>query len=146
MNKVEKIKAEIERRKNQFVSQAESLHKIGKEDKESYYAALASNMNSLSCFLYSLEEEPVSEDLEEAAHLYVNTTIECFDSDGNPCCYPAFIAGAQWQKDTFIEKTCEFFGEHLWEYINVKNANCDTFINIDGDKLIEDFKKYMKGE
>lgn len=48
--------------------------------------------------------------------------------------------------DTFIEKACEFFGEHLWEYIDVKNVNCDTFINIDGDKLIEDFKKYMKGE
>ena len=48
--------------------------------------------------------------------------------------------------DAFIEKVCKFFGEHLWEYINVKNANCDTFINIDGDKLIEDFRKYMKGE
>ena len=48
--------------------------------------------------------------------------------------------------DAFIEKACEFFGEHLWEYIDVKNANCDTFINIDGDKLKEDFKNYMKGE
>ena len=48
--------------------------------------------------------------------------------------------------DAFIEKVFEFFEEHLCEYINVKNANCDTFINIDGDKLIDDFKKYMKGE
>ena len=48
--------------------------------------------------------------------------------------------------DVFIEKACEFFGEHLLEYINVKNANCDTFINIDGDKLTEDFKNYIKGE
>lgn len=48
--------------------------------------------------------------------------------------------------DAFIEKAFEFFGEHLWEYINVKNANCDTFINIDGDKLKKDFKNYMKGE
>ena len=48
--------------------------------------------------------------------------------------------------DAFIEKAFEFFGKHLWEYIDVKNANCDTFINIDGDKLKEDFKKYMKGE
>ena len=50
------------------------------------------------------------------------------------------------RKDAFIEKAFEFFGEHLWEYIDVKNANCDTFINIDGDKLKEDFKNYMKGE
>ena len=48
--------------------------------------------------------------------------------------------------DTFIERAKEFFGEHLWEYIGVKNANCDTFIDIDGDKLEEDFKNYMKGE
>jgi len=46
--------------------------------------------------------------------------------------------------DAFIEKAFEFFGEHLWEYIDVKNANCDTFINIDGDKLKEDFKNYME--
>ena len=42
--------------------------------------------------------------------------------------------------DAFIKKAFEFFREHLWEYINVKNANCDTFINIDGDKLEEDFR------
>ena len=48
--------------------------------------------------------------------------------------------------DAFIEKAFEFFGEHLCEYIEVKNANCDTFINIDGDKLKEDFKDYMKGK
>ena len=49
-------------------------------------------------------------------------------------------------KDAFVDKTFEFFGEHLWEYIDVKNANCDTFINIDGDKLKEDFRNYMKGK
>ena len=48
--------------------------------------------------------------------------------------------------DAFIEKAFEFFGERLWEYIDVKNANCDTFINIDGDKLKEDFKNYVRGE
>ena len=47
----------------------------------------------------------------------------------------------KWQKDIFIKKAFEFFDEHLCEYINVKNANCDTFINIDSDKLKEEFKK-----
>ena len=46
--------------------------------------------------------------------------------------------------DVFIEKAFEFFGEHLWEYIDVEKANCDTFVNIDDDKLKEDFKEYMK--
>ena len=48
--------------------------------------------------------------------------------------------------DAFVEKSYEFFDVHLCEYINVKNANCDAFINIDGDKLKKDFKNYMEGE
>ncbi len=56
-----------------------------------------------------------------------------------------FVKEEYTRTDAFIEKAFEFFGEHFWEYIDVKNANCDTFINIDGDKLKEDFKNYMKG-
>lgn len=48
--------------------------------------------------------------------------------------------------DAFIEKAFKFFDEHLFEYIGVKNDNCDTYINIDNDELKEDFKNYMKGE
>jgi hypothetical protein len=47
--------------------------------------------------------------------------------------------------DAFIEKASEFFDEHLYEYIDVKNNKCTTFIYIDSDKLKEDFKNYMKG-
>ena len=59
-------------------------------------------------------EGPVSNDLEEAAHFYVDTTIEWFDSEGNPCCYPAFIAGAQWQKEQMM-KNSTFINEAEWE-------------------------------
>lgn len=51
--------------------------------------------------------------------------------------------GAKSEKEELLQKAFEFFGEHLWEYIDVKNANCGTYINIDGDKLKEDFRKYM---
>lgn len=57
-------------------------------------------------------EEPVSNDLEEAAHFYVDTTIEWFDSEGNPCCYPAFIAGAQWRKEQMAEEACKWLELH----------------------------------
>lgn len=57
----------------------------------------------------------------------------------------ACACAIDWADKTIIEKACEFFGEHLGEYISVKNANCGTYINIDGDKLIEDFKKAMEG-
>ena len=46
--------------------------------------------------------------------------------------------------DVLVKKAVEFFDDHLWEYIDVENANCDTFINIDGDKLKENFKKVYR--
>ena len=51
--------------------------------------------------------KPVDSNLEEAAHSYVDTTIEWFDSEGNPCRYPAFIAGAQWQKEQIMKNAVE---------------------------------------
>ena len=92
MNKVEKIKTEIERLKSSLPwgSCASQLSMECNCKNEAY--------NEVLSYINSLEEEPVSNDLEEAAHSYVDTTIEWFDSEGNPCCYPAFIAGAQWQK------------------------------------------------
>lgn len=112
MTDKEKIKAEIERRKNQFVSQAESFHKIGMEDKESYYAALASNMNSLSCFLDTLEEEPVSNDLEAEFVLYLKHKFNIpqegntLKTNGwNPSPYNILDIAkhfAQWQKEQIL--------------------------------------------
>ena len=122
--------AEIERRKNQFVSQAEAFHKIGKEDKESYYAALASNMNSLSCFLDTLEEEPISNDLEEAAKIYEEDAV--FYASRRISDY--FKAGAQWQKEQMIEKACVWLNNFYSE-----DRHC-YFVEED----IDNFKKAME--
>lgn len=69
-----------------------------------------------------------------------------YREDGELVEYDVAIEAVKKANDVFIERAFEFFGEHLWEYIDVKNANCDTFINIDGDKLQEDFRNYIKGE
>lgn len=71
-----------------------------------------------------------------------------FDGESKACKLPVFSScNIEYTRtDAFIEKAFEFFSEYLWEYIDVKNANCDTFINIDGDKLKEGFKNYMKGD
>lgn len=136
MNKVEKIKAEIKRLKNELIQEVEKGY------KSEFDEGRISAFEDMITLINSFEEEPISNGLEEAAKNYEEDAI--FYAARRISDF--FKAGAQWQKDTFIEKTCEFFGEHLWKYINVKNANCDTFINIDGDKLKEDFKKYIKGE
>ena len=57
------VLAELERRKSQFISQAESFREIGRKEQENYFAALASNMNSLSCFINTLEVIEVGFDL-----------------------------------------------------------------------------------
>ena len=112
MSKVEKIKAEIERLKNELSDNKERLS-LGE------IIAVNNCYNNLIFFINSLEEEPISKDLEEAAHLYIDTTIECFDSEDNPCCYPAFIAGAQWQK------------ANLW-----KDAQGDDLPEIDREVIV----------
>lgn len=79
-----------------------------------------------------LSEEPVSEDLEEAANEYCNTP-----AINNPPFAPtefikeAFKAGAQWQKQQTVEKAVEWL-----------NSKQRGFILTEKD--IEDFKKYME--
>ena len=48
--------------------------------------------------------------------------------------------------DTFIEKALEFLDGCIPDYIDLKHANVDTFMNIDNKRFIEDFKKYMEEE
>ena len=113
MNKVEKIKAYLERRIAEITDISQGY--IANKQMSTEYLLLF----ELLSYIDSLEKEPVSNNLEEAAHSYVNTTIEWFDSEGNSCCYPAFIAGAQWQK------------ENLW-----KDAQGDDLPEIDKDVIV----------
>lgn len=88
-------------------------------------------------------EEPVSNDLEEAAHSYVDTTIEHFDSEGNPCCYPAFIAGAQWQKKQLIDKAIKWLEDNIDRYL-YNTGGYGEYIPKCGGKMFEDFKKAVE--
>ena len=81
MNKVEKIKAEIERRKKTWNHQ-DPQYVAGGKDVCDY----------LLGFIDSLEEEPVSNDLEEAV---VEAFKQIVDSDKNSF-LEIFKAGAQW--------------------------------------------------
>jgi len=47
--------AEIEKRKSQFMSQADNFYSLGIEDKREHFAILASNMHSILSFLDTLE-------------------------------------------------------------------------------------------
>lgn len=85
---------------------------IKQEIKRQLYGGLYSidakaTLQNLYTFIDTLPEEPVSEDLEEAANFYTDTHMEWFDSEGNPHVMPAFKAGAEWQKQRDKESSCE---------------------------------------
>jgi hypothetical protein len=63
--------------------------------------------NDLFAFMDSLPNEPVSENLEEAANFYADTHTEWFDADNNPHVSPAFKAGAKWQKEQMMAKAID---------------------------------------
>ena len=76
------------------------------------------------------KEDPVSENLEQAAKKY---------ADKHPTCGLAkhsFKAGAQWQKELFINKACAWLEENLHYYWSQGCTDPTEFIN--------DFKKAME--
>ena len=110
MNKVEKIKAEIERRKKTWNHQ-DPQYVAGGKDVCDY----------LLGFIDSLEEEPVSNDLEEftkrESELFGEREYEIDFIDRNALAkgyYWGVKAGAQWQKEQMM-KNSDFINEVEWE-------------------------------
>ena len=98
MNKIEKIKAEIERRKKTWNHQ-DPQYVAGGKDVCDY----------LLGFIDSLEEEPVSNDLEKAA---IEAFKQIVDSDKNSF-LEIFKAGAQWRKQQIIDKAFKYINYQL---------------------------------
>lgn len=48
--------------------------------------------------------------------------------------------------DAFIEKALKFLDGCIPDYIDLKHANVDTFMNVDNERFIKDFINHMKGE
>lgn len=80
------------------------------------------------------KEEPVREDLEEAASFYANTHTEWFDHEGNPHVAPAFKAGANWQKKCLMKDAVD--GEIGYWNIRGLSVNMDLPRTLEeGDKV-----------
>ena len=49
--------------------------------------------------------------------------------------------------DAFMKKTCDWLDDLvLSDYVDIKETSNGTFVTFDQDKLVKDFRKYMKGE
>ena len=77
-----------------------------------------------------VNEEPISNDLEEAADNYVGHAPEI---DEDLICFTkrnAFIAGAKWQKEQMITKACNYLFSHMGLFV--------TFFD---DDIVEDIER-----
>lgn len=89
-----------------------------------------------------LQEEPVSEELEDAAYKFV------MDNFGNPkeplykFDQRCFKAGAQWQKERMLIKACEFIRTPNIYVVDINRCGGAT---TNYDATVDKFKKYMEG-
>lgn len=99
MNKVEKIKAEIERLQIELIQEKEKGYGSDADD------ACILELQNVLTYIDSLEEEPVSNDLEKAASEYAkskHTNLALQDIVSWD-----FKAGAQWQKERILNNAME---------------------------------------
>ena len=151
MSKVEKIKAEIERR-------LEKIANASSEDNRELSAirgAQQYELINLVQYIDTLEEEPVSEDLEKACDEYYDET---WDEHGGKAMvvdgchdiwFPSqatddfFKAGAQWQKEQLIDKAIKWLEDNMDRYL-YNTGGYGEYIPKCGGKMFEDFKKAME--
>ena len=159
MNKAEKIKAEIERLKKSLPwgSCASQISMECNCKNEAY--------NEVLSYIDTLEEEPVSNDLEEAARK-IATRHSHITGDtyyANDAWF--FKKGAQWQKqqdqstielaedhaylagqEKIIAKACDWLADNYSKYIITNGLSTIFSATIDFDtiRMIEDFKKAME--
>ena len=157
MTDKEKIRREIEKRYEYWREKEHNSHSIESEIR-------MSECQHLLLLFNSLQEEPVSKDLEEAAkhHLYSNILYDDVYV-GNPTdkdCIEMFKAGAQWQKehlwkdaqgddlpeiDKEVIALIEAFGHYKVIFAHRVDENAEIHTSIDGKPLVLHPKRHDKG-
>ena len=123
MNKLEKIKAEIERLIICFRTEKakEGATQIDKLSLGGRVAVL----EELLGFINSLPEEPVSEDLEEASNNYAESEerrVGCGTEFFTPELAEAFKAGSQWKEEQFEKNRLAACGAQTKEEADTKRV------------------------
>ena len=123
MDKVQKIREEVEK-----------LH------GNPYYMMAVKDALAI---IDSLQEEPISDDLEKAAKAYSNNLDNIYGSIGEQT-RNAFKAGAEWQKQKTIKKACEWLDKNTVKYIITKPIHETKMTGLDVS-MVDDFKEAMEG-
>lgn len=69
------------------------------------------------------------------------------DLNGNVVSYKQVMKNVELfnkhMKEEFLYKACEWLDGVIYDYMSIQNGNVDTYVDIDDNKFIEDFRKAM---
>ena len=105
-------------------------------------------IEAISMAIKALQEEPVSNDLEEAANTYVDNWYKLNNLDKES--YPIdveiskndFKAGAKWHKEQMIDKACNYLFSHMGLFVTFFDD--DIVEDIERSKFIKKFRIAME--
>ena len=137
-DKVQKIREEVERLKGWNNNVRNSTRHMTLQEEDFNRGKHSSYIEILN-FIDSLQEEPVSEDLEKTA---VEAFKQIVDSDKNNF-LEIFKAGAEWQKQKTVDKACKWIEERAARYLVDRFVDSMRITGID-TSIIEDFRKAME--
>ncbi len=141
-DEVQKIRNEVERLQHELIQEREKGYGSDADD------ACILELQNVLTYIDSLQEEPVSSDLEKAAK---KVGQKYFPDKDNIWARPnyeavkaeyAFKEGAKWQEAQMINKACKWLKEHKEHpFIGCEDPCLSGYLT---DEFIEDFKKYME--
>ena len=138
MTDKEKIIAEIERRTDELYKELPDASKVLNGDISTTEANITGKytaLESLLLFINSLPEEPISDNLDDAAKSYGDEKEKkagCGTEFTTGELIKAFKAGSKWDYDKLIEKACDAYCEVCGHYAHtvpthVCRNDCDYY-------------------
>ena len=114
-DKVQKIREEVERLKGWNNNVRNSTRHMTLQEEDFNRGKHSSYLEILN-FIDSLQEEPVSEDLEEAVNAYIGYAPEVDECSSVYGKRKAFKAGANWQRSQLMRNAFETAIVDDWQY------------------------------
>lgn len=139
MDKLEKIRQEIERRRLHFNKEAEKYQALNNGYSQNCYGARDA-LRDLENFINTLSEEP-SESLEEAAEEYASDYPAC--NDEQAIAKYAFKRGAEWQKKQMLKEAVNGIARIGYPFLS---SNPFVDIQESKDSWCKLMRKFMDGD
>lgn len=143
MTQIEQIKAEIERLKLELKDLPSGDYKDGV-----FYVL----EEELIPFINSLPAEQPSEELEKFIQDLIDkypVNKKSVPNDSLNDYYQGLrfgvLQGAQWQKEQFVNKSCQWLKDNLMNFLSIIINDRET-LDVDYSELIYEFKKAMEDE